>query len=68
MVDGISGRVVGLPGYWYGCHVVVLGIVCSPQWTKTARGIERSGPGEYGYGLEHKLLGEYIIEPEERDR
>jgi DUF917 family protein len=60
LVDRESGRAVGVPEYRYGCHVVVLGIACSPRWTETPRGIEVGGPKGYGYDLEYTPLGEYV--------
>jgi DUF917 family protein len=60
LIDRDSGRAVGVPEYRYGCHVVVLGIACSPRWTETPRGIEVGGPKGYGYDLEYKPLGEYV--------
>lgn len=60
LIDTETGRAVGVPEYRYGCHVVVLGITCSPRWTETARGIEVGGPKGYGYDLEYTPLGEYV--------
>ncbi|KAL2841747.1 hypothetical protein BJY01DRAFT_249415 [Aspergillus pseudoustus] len=59
LIDRDTGRAVGVPEYRYGCHVVVLGIACSPRWTETPRGIEVGGPKGYGYDLEYKPLGKY---------
>ncbi|KAL3462464.1 hypothetical protein BJX64DRAFT_288366 [Aspergillus heterothallicus] len=59
LIDRDTGRAVGVPEYRYGCHVVVLGIACSPRWTETPRGIEVGGPKGYGYSLEYKPLGKY---------
>jgi DUF917 family protein len=59
LIDRDTGRAVGVPEYRYGCHVVVLGIACSPRWTETPRGLEVGGPKGYGYDLEYKPLGQY---------
>ncbi|KAL3479413.1 hypothetical protein BJX99DRAFT_268353 [Aspergillus californicus] len=59
LIDRDTGRAVGVPEYRYGCHVVVLGIACSPRWTETPRGIEVGGPRGYGYDMEYSPLGEY---------
>ncbi|KAJ0425251.1 hypothetical protein BJY00DRAFT_325594 [Aspergillus carlsbadensis] len=59
LIDRDTGRAVGVPEYRYGCHVVVLGIACSPRWTETPRGLEVGGPRGYGYDLEYKPLGKY---------
>lgn len=60
LIDSQSGKPVGVPEYRYGCHVVVLGIACSPRWSETPRGIEVGGPKGYGYELEYKPLGQYV--------
>jgi DUF917 family protein/N-methylhydantoinase A/oxoprolinase/acetone carboxylase beta subunit len=59
LIDRDTGRAVGVPEYRYGCHVVVLGIACSPRWTETPRGLDVGGPKGYGYDLEYTPLGKY---------
>ncbi|KAL2817246.1 hypothetical protein BDW59DRAFT_175573 [Aspergillus cavernicola] len=59
LIDRDSGRAVGVPEYRYGCHVVVLGIVCSLRWTENPRGLEVGGPKGYGYDLNYKPVGQY---------
>lgn len=59
LLDRDTGKPIGVPEYRYGCHVVVLGIACSPRWTDTDRGIEIGGPRGYGYDLPYKPLGAF---------
>ncbi|ERS94847.1 hydantoinase/oxoprolinase [Sporothrix schenckii 1099-18] len=59
LLDRDNGKPVGVPEYRYGCHVVVLGIACSPRWTDTGRGIEIGGPHGYGYDIPYKPLGTF---------
>ncbi|CAK7235992.1 mitochondrial aldehyde dehydrogenase [Sporothrix bragantina] len=59
LLDRDTGKPVGVPEYRYGCHVVVLGMACSPRWTDTARGIEISGPRGYRYDLGYEPLGTF---------
>lgn len=59
LLDRDTGKPVGVPEYRYGCHVVVLGMACSPRWTDSARGIEIGGPHGYGYDLPYKPLGAF---------
>ncbi|KAL5623784.1 hypothetical protein FOBRF1_003034 [Fusarium oxysporum] len=61
VLDNGSGRALGVPEFKYGYRVTVLGITCSPQWTRTPSGIEIGGPKAFGYDdVVYKPLGEYV--------
>ncbi|KAF5635409.1 d-amino acid hydantoin hydrolase (hydantoinase) [Fusarium sp. NRRL 25303] len=61
VLDNGSGKALGVPEFKYGYRVTVLGITCSPQWTRTPSGIEIGGPKAFGYDdVVYKPLGEYV--------
>jgi DUF917 family protein len=61
IVDTQTGHALGVPEFRYGAVVLVLGIVASPRWTDTARGLQIGGPGSFGLDdLEHRSLGAYV--------
>ncbi|KAE8167882.1 hypothetical protein BDV40DRAFT_252066 [Aspergillus tamarii] len=60
ILDKESGKPIGVPEYRYGYQVVVLGLACSPHWSKTERGLEIGGPKGYGYEFAYEPLGEYV--------
>ncbi|KAB8264286.1 hypothetical protein BDV32DRAFT_117604 [Aspergillus pseudonomiae] len=60
ILDKESGKPIGVPEYRYGYQVVVLGLACSPHWSKTKRGLEIGGPKGYGYDFAYEPLGEYV--------
>ncbi|GMG13172.1 unnamed protein product [Aspergillus oryzae] len=60
ILDKESGKPIGVPEYRYGYQVVVLGLACSPHWSKTERGLEIGGPKGYGYDFAYEPLGEYF--------
>ncbi|KAM0545386.1 hypothetical protein ACHAPJ_011370 [Fusarium lateritium] len=61
VLDNGSGRALGVPEFKYGYRVTVIGITCSPQWTKTPFGIEIGGPKAFGYDdVVYNPLGEYV--------
>ncbi|KAF7585393.1 hypothetical protein BBP40_011030 [Aspergillus hancockii] len=60
ILDKQSGKPIGVPEYRYGYQVVVLGLACSPHWSKTERGLEIGGPKGYGYDFAYEPLGEYV--------
>ncbi|PNP78653.1 hypothetical protein FNYG_07999 [Fusarium nygamai] len=61
VLDNGSGKALGVPEFKYGYRVTVLGITCSPQWTRTPSGIEIGGPKAFGYDdVVYTPLGEYV--------
>ena len=61
VLDCGSGRALGVPEFKYGFRVVVIGIICSPRWTDTSKGLEIGGPKAFGYdNVEYSPLGEYV--------
>ncbi|KAE8356992.1 hypothetical protein BDV28DRAFT_832 [Aspergillus coremiiformis] len=60
VLDQESGKPIGVPEYRYGYQVVVLGLACSPHWSRTERGLDIGGPAGYGYDFPYTRLGEYV--------
>jgi DUF917 family protein len=60
VLDTQSGRALGVPEFRYGVMVTVLGIICSPRWTQTAKGLAIGGPGAFGYDIPYTPLGKYV--------
>ncbi|EFX06405.1 hydantoinase/oxoprolinase [Grosmannia clavigera kw1407] len=60
VIDSQSGRALGVPEFRYGVIVTVIGIVCSPRWTETAKGLEIGGPAAFGYDIPYTALGTYV--------
>lgn len=61
VLDNGSGKALGVPEFKYGYRVTVLGITCSPQWTRTPSGIDIGGPKAFGYdNVAYTPLGEYV--------
>lgn len=61
VLDTQSGLALGVPEFRYGLMVTVLGIACSPRWTDTKKGLEYGGPRAFGYDLDYKPLGVYVM-------
>ena len=60
VIDEESGKALGIPDYKYGCHVVVLGITCSPRWSENERALQIGGPRGFDYEFDYVPLGSYI--------
>jgi DUF917 family protein len=60
ILDNGSGNALGVPEFKYGYRVTVLGITCSPQWTRTKQALEIGGPKAFGFEHEYKPLGKYV--------
>ncbi|EPE06204.1 hydantoinase [Ophiostoma piceae UAMH 11346] len=60
VIDSQSGRALGVPEFRYGVIVTVIGIVCSPRWTESPKGLAIGGPAAFGYDIPYKPLGTYV--------
>lgn len=60
VIDTQSGRALGVPEFRYGVIVTVIGIVCSPRWTESPKGLAIGGPAAFGYDIPYKALGTYV--------
>lgn len=60
VLDAHTGKALGIPEYKYGVVVTVLGITCSPIWGETEAGVQKGGPGAFGFSdVTYKPLGVY---------
>lgn len=60
LVDSETGRPISTEETRYGLRVSVLGLPCPPL-LRTAQALAVIGPRAFGYGVDYRPLGEYVM-------